>query len=74
MYNSTYRFGLTLFMFILLFAVIEVLILPFMSMVWLLSFLSLLMSVGMIALISKLIRKEYKKSLSEDQTGNDQQT
>jgi len=61
-------------MFILLFAVIEVLILPFMSMVWLLSFLSLLMSAGMIALISKLIRKEYKKSLSEDQTGNDQQT
>ncbi|MGC9175196.1 MAG: hypothetical protein ACP5GO_05030 [Thermoprotei archaeon] len=74
MYNSTYRFGLTLFMFILLFAVIEVLILPFMSMVWLLSFLSLLMSAGMIALISKLIRKEYKKSLSEDQTGNGQQT
>ena len=63
MYNSFYRFGLTIFMFILIGAVIEVFLVPFLSLLWLLSFSAFLMSLGMLALISRAIRKDYERSL-----------
>ena len=62
MYNSFYRFGLTIFMFILIGALIEVFLVPFLSLLWLLSFSAFLMSLGMLALISRAIRKDYERS------------
>jgi len=65
-YNSLYRFGLTLFMFLLVFAIIEVILVPFLSMLWLLSISTLVMASLMLGFISRQIRKEYKKSLQND--------
>ncbi|MGC8631617.1 MAG: hypothetical protein ACP5T2_04240 [Thermoprotei archaeon] len=61
MYNSSYRFGLTLFMFLLVAALVEVFLVPFTSLDWYLSFFTLLISIGMIAVISRSIRKDYEK-------------
>ncbi len=53
-------------MFLLVFAIIEVILVPFLSMLWLLSISTLVMASLMLGFISRQIRKEYKKSLQND--------
>jgi len=48
-------------MFLLVAALVELFLVPFTSLDWYLSFFTLLISIGMIAVISRSIRKDYEK-------------